>query len=298
MDKKLREFIKRNRRRNSQLYQSGLIYGQDYVICPVSNERMSMIKSNYIEKVLGLTVVQYDQLYPGARSVCNKRKENIKHGLKQIDQTTGLTKYQISQQKAKQILSIPDQNGITGYKKKGQKTRATHMSNIDQFGRNGYSQLASKAIIKGNNTKAINGLISLNKDVFKRYKTVVLYLTEKYRKSITSGYTTGLAGKENAWHIDHKFSILKGYQQKISPFVIGHVTNLQMISWKENISKHSKCSVHINELLSKCNYTVEKSNFEFDKIIQLINEDIKNSVPPNAAYLIERYYETNLLSKY
>jgi hypothetical protein len=295
MNTKLTQFIKRNQVRNAHLYQPGLTPGYDYVVCPVSNQRMSMIKSSYIEKVLGLRVDQYDQLYPGAKSVCSKRSENIKTGLKQIDPNTGLTKYQISQKKAKQLLSTPDQNGITGYQKKGQKTRNTHMSKIDQFGRNGYSQLASRAIIKGNNTKAIKGIISLNKDVFKRYKTIVLYLTEKHRKKITVGYVTGLAGKENAWHIDHKFSILKGYQQKVSPFIIGHLYNLEMVPWKENISKHSKCSIDLKELLLKCDYNLNQSNIEFNKIIQLINEDIKNSIPPNAAYLIERYNGTNLL---
>jgi hypothetical protein len=142
MNIKLEKFIKRNQIRNAHLYQPGLTAGHDYIICPVSNQRMSMIKSSYIEKVLGLNVEQFDKLYPGVRSICGKRKENIKNGLKQIDPNTGLTKYQLSQQKAQKILSIPDQNGITGYKKKGQKTRATHMKKIDQFGRNGYRRQA------------------------------------------------------------------------------------------------------------------------------------------------------------
>jgi hypothetical protein len=296
MKDKLKQFIKRNKIRNSKLYQEGLVEGVDYVICPVSKERLLIIRSDYINNVLGMTVEEYDNAFPNAQKRCQAHKENIKKGLHQKDSITGLTKYQISQQKAKQILSTPDQNGITGYQKKGQKTRATHMSKIDQFGRNGYARLASKAIIKGNNTKAVKGLITLEKDrdEFYRYKLIVLYLTEKYRKELTQGYITGLAGIKNAWHIDHQFSILKGYQLKISPFIIGHRENLKMIPWKDNIRKHSQCSIRISDLLSKVGYTSEKSNIEFQQIIKLINDDIKNSIPPNAAYLLERFYGSTI----
>lgn len=296
MQTKLEKFIKRNRRRNKHLYDNNLTAGVDYIICPFSNERMSMIKSSYIEKVLLMTVNDYDRLYPGVRGVSEKRKSNIKKGLHTIDQSSGLTKYQVSQLKAKEVLQTIGKDGLSGYARKGQKTKQTHMNNIDEFGRNGYSQLATNAIIKGNTTKAENGLITFKntRAEFYRYKLIVTYLTEKFRKEITTGYITGLAGKDNAWHIDHQFSILKGYQQKVSPLVIGHKNNLKMIPWKDNISKHSKCSIDLDNLLSMCNYTTEQSIIEYEKIINLISEDTCNNIPPNAAFLLERYYESTL----
>ena len=54
MNKKLVEFIKRNKKRNQPLYAPNTIQGYDYVVCPVSGERLSMIKDNYITNVLGL----------------------------------------------------------------------------------------------------------------------------------------------------------------------------------------------------------------------------------------------------
>jgi hypothetical protein len=99
-----------------------------------------MIKKSYIERILGLTVEEYDQQYPGVRKISQRRKHNIKHGLKEIDGTTGLTKYELGQQKAREILKSIDEHGISGYKKKGQKTRDTHMSKIDDSGRNGYQR--------------------------------------------------------------------------------------------------------------------------------------------------------------
>jgi hypothetical protein len=295
MKSKLDEFISRNRKRNAHLYENNLILGVDYLICPVSNERLSMIKSSYIEKVLQMSVEEYDKTYPNVRGVCKKRIENIKTGLLKLDES-GLTKHQISTIKAKESLSKIDSTGVSGYKKKGQKTRQTHMNNIDEFGRNGYSLLATKAIIKGNTTKAEQGQITFEntRAEFYRYKLIVTYLTEKFRKELTTGYITGLAGKDNAWHIDHQFSILNGYQQKVSPCVIGHKNNLKMIPWKDNISKHSKCSIDLDNLLSMCNYTAKQSMLEYEKIINLILEDTCNNIPPNAAFLLERYYESTL----
>lgn len=142
MSKKLEQFKKRNRKRNAHLYQGDKSEGIDYIVCPVSQERLSMIKTSYIERVLGMSVEEYDRLYPGIRGVSQARNQNIKKGLKKIDPVTGLTKYEVGQKKARKILSTADQFGLTGYQKKGQKTRATHMSRVDEHGRNGYQQLA------------------------------------------------------------------------------------------------------------------------------------------------------------
>ena len=142
MNTKLEQFIKRNKRRNKQLYDIGLISGYDYVICPISNERLSMIKSSYIEKILLMSVTDYDSLYPHVQKICRKRVDNIKDGLQQIDTTSGMTKYQISQEKAQAILQIVGEDGLTGYARKGIKTRQTHLANVDEYGRNGYTRQA------------------------------------------------------------------------------------------------------------------------------------------------------------
>jgi len=292
MNTKINQFIKRNCRRNARLYQPGLIQGQDYVVCPISSARLSMIKDNYITRVLGMNVEDY----PPVQRICQGRKENIKQGLQKIDPTTGLTMYEAGQIKARTVLKQVDSDGLSGYKKKGQKTRATHMNKIDEFGRNGYSQLATKAIIKGNTTKAIKGLITdpTVRLEFYRYKAIVTHLTEKHRNTLTSGYVTGLAGKSGAYHIDHLYSILSGYKNKVSPLIIGSLCNLQMIPWQDNLSKHTKCSISINELFNRTNYTVKQSNLEFEKIISIIKYDIDHGVPVTGGNLLERYYESTL----
>ncbi len=173
------------------------------------------------------------------------------------------------------------------------------MANVDEFGRNGYSQLASKAIIKGNETKAKKGLIlpAELRDEFYRYKLNVIYLTEKHRKQLTAGYITGLAGTEGAWHIDHRLSIFDGYKNKVSPFVIGDKANLKMLPWEENVEKHSGSSIRLDELLRLVGYTNEQSIVEFDAAIKFITEDIANNVPASGAKVAGQLYETILCKK-
>ena len=138
MKSKIQTFVKRNQKRNAHLYVDGLVQGHDYVICPVSGERLSMIKDNYITNELGMRVKDY----PDVQRICNKRVENIKSGLQQIDSNTGLTRYELGQTKARNILAQVDESGQSGYDRKGKKTRATHLSRIDDLGRNGYRRQA------------------------------------------------------------------------------------------------------------------------------------------------------------
>lgn len=292
MNKKLEKFIARNQKRNSHLYGPEMVEGYDYVVCPISQARLSMIKNNYITEVLGISLDEY----PAIKRICEKRKQNIKSGLQKIDPITGMTHYEKGQIKARKILSQKDENGISGYKKKGQKTRSTHMSKIDEFGRNGYARIASKAIIKGNLTKAEKGIIThpSNRNSYYRYKTLVLHLTNRHRQTLTEGYVTGLAGKPGAWHIDHRFSIIQGFREQISPFVIGHLENLQMLPWKQNIQKLHRCDISKEELFRITKYDPYRSQLEFGIISQLIQDDINQKISPNAAYLLERFYESDI----
>jgi hypothetical protein len=165
MNTKILEFIKRNKKRNDHLYESGLTEGYDYVVCPISGERLSMIKENYIIKILGMSVTDY----PAVQRICQKRKENIKFGLKEIDADTGLTRYELGQTKAREILSRVDETGLSGYHKKGKKTRATHLANIDEFGRNGYRRQADYRLT----TVLLNGLtIEQNAHIKQREKLI------------------------------------------------------------------------------------------------------------------------------
>lgn len=58
----------------------------------------------------------------------------------------------------------------------------------------------------------------------------------------------GLAGKEGAYHLDHKYSIFYGYVNGVPPEMIGSLNNLVFIPWEENVKKNKNCSVTLEEL--------------------------------------------------
>ena len=50
------------------------------------------------------------------------------------------------------------------------------------------------------------------------------------------------------YHIDHKYSIINGFKNNISPKIIGNIFNLEMLFCKTNWKKNSKNSITIEEL--------------------------------------------------
>ena len=81
-----------------------------------------------------------------------------------------------------------------------------------------------------------------------KYYQAVSYITEmnyhRY-KSIIDPYSQ----RGNDYHLDHKFSIKAGYINKISPSVIGHYQNLQLLEADQNLKKNAKCSITLEELM-------------------------------------------------
>lgn len=296
MKTKLELFKNRNQKRNLHLYQTSQVEGYDYVVCPVSGERLSMIKDNYIVKILGMPVTAY----PAVQRICNKRKENIKAGLKQIDAVSGLTKYELSQKKSQAVLRAVGKDGISGYKKKGEKTRATHMANVDAMGRNGYSQLATTAIITGNATKVARGKIldPASRSKFYWYKSVVTYLTNRHKATLTKGIKTGLAGTEGAFQIDHRYSVMHGFVNGVSPLVIGHIRNLEMLPWKTNLVKHSSSSVSLDELLSATGYELSQSSLEFINVMTIIDDCMTSGKHAFGGKIVEKLYESTIRSEH
>jgi len=146
MNTKLNQFIKRNQKRNTHLYSNGLQEGIDYVVCPASGQRLLIIRTDYITKVLGMSIEQYDQTYPDTQKRCHAHKQNIKQGLHKFDPKTGLTRYEAGQVKARETLKQIDEYGVSGYTRKGQQTRNTHLRNIDSAGKNGYRRQADARI--------------------------------------------------------------------------------------------------------------------------------------------------------
>lgn len=87
-----------------------------------------------------------------------------------------------------------------------------------------------------------------DKDEFEKFKRKVQAVTRSQDLSNLENIEkrANHAFNKEAWHLDHKISIIDGYKNSISTEIIGHIDNLQMLEYKENISKHSKSYSVIN----------------------------------------------------
>lgn len=50
------------------------------------------------------------------------------------------------------------------------------------------------------------------------------------------------------YELDHKFSITEGFKQNVSPEIIGHYANLELLPKFDNRSKRIRCSIALTEL--------------------------------------------------
>jgi hypothetical protein len=57
----------------------------------------------------------------------------------------------------------------------------------------------------------------------------------------------GLAGNQNAHHVDHVVSTRFAFENKVPPNIIGSLQNLQVIPWKENIRKYGGTKTRANK---------------------------------------------------
>lgn len=97
-----------------------------------------------------------------------------------------------------------------------------------------------------------NGNWNPNKSEYKNYQYKVISYTRANFKNEVENLENfsrrGLAGVPGAYQIDHKVSILYGFENNINPEIIGHIENLEMIPWESNRAKSNLNSISITEL--------------------------------------------------
>ena len=87
---------------------------------------------------------------------------------------------------------------------------------------------------------------------FVLYRGRVRCLTEKtYRNHKDTINPEGYIRSRGSdgWQLDHKFSIVEGFKEKIRPEIMSSITNLQMLSSLENNKKNTRCDILKDELL-------------------------------------------------
>jgi len=81
--------------------------------------------------------------------------------------------------------------------------------------------------------------IPLSKESY--YIIVGLHTAESYFTNKNTIDPHGLRG--NGFHLDHKYSIIRGYYDGVPPEIIGSVANLEILPVTENLLKGAKCSI-------------------------------------------------------
>lgn len=186
-----------------------------------------------------------------AKNETNKASaEKLKATLKQIDLTKRV-------QKRRDTLSQTDQNGLSGFKRNAiavaksrrnsdgtfvgaDKTALTKRNNIVD-GKDAF-QRASEKTAKTRFGQYV-GFGHLPEH--KIYKYHVKRITNMQPLSSLKNYERrGAFGKTvDPYQLDHKFSIAQGFLHNIPPYIIGHISNLEMLPAKQNNSKGASCSV-------------------------------------------------------
>jgi hypothetical protein len=82
---------------------------------------------------------------------------------------------------------------------------------------------------------------------FEKYKRLVWIETRKNDLTLLENYNR--RGRKD-FHLDHMYSIWQGFVDKTPPEITGHIKNLKMLHYKENISKHTDCSISLEQLKS------------------------------------------------
>ena len=88
----------------------------------------------------------------------------------------------------------------------------------------------------------------INHTEFKLFRNRTTMLTEKtykkYKDEINpNNLPRAKAGIDGGYHLDHKVSVIWGFENGWSPEQLSAKENLQMLPWLENVKKHGSCSL-------------------------------------------------------
>jgi hypothetical protein len=86
-----------------------------------------------------------------------------------------------------------------------------------------------------------------NIDEFENYRWVVWRLTEQTYKEHKRLIDPD-SKRSPDYHLDHKFSVIRGFQMQVQPEIIASLYNLEMLTATQNSSKSGKCSINIETL--------------------------------------------------
>jgi hypothetical protein len=111
---------------------------------------------------------------------------------------------------------------------------------------------SKEVLMKTKKTKENLGLVIpshllTEKEIY--YREVDRLTETTYKRYKSTINPMGMKRGRYEFHLDHRISKFDGFLQGLSPEVISHQNNLQMISWKDNLKKHMQSSLRVHELI-------------------------------------------------
>lgn len=131
------------------------------------------------------------------------------------------------------------------------KIRAANLIK-DKSGLSGYERASRKAVSKVRESNEKNGhwIPVEQQPAFRKYELAMRRATGKFDLTALENYhLRGQCGLEGAYNIDHKFSVCDGFMKGVPPEIVGHICNLEMKPWRDNLSKWKRSDMTLEELL-------------------------------------------------
>lgn len=102
---------------------------------------------------------------------------------------------------------------------------------------------------KSNRIKKIESSDLVYSDI-KKYRNRIAVRTKKTYKEFKhilnpENLPIGKAGVDGAYHVDHIFSVREGFTYSVPIELMSDIKNLQIVPWRENISKYSRSNYNL-----------------------------------------------------
>lgn len=106
------------------------------------------------------------------------------------------------------------------------------------------------SISRQQKTKILRGIIAdpKNKTEYENYRRHVWRISNQQYKLYKDKINPNNIPRSLFYHLDHKYSIQQGWQNKIAAEIIGGYKNLQIIEGKKNREKSNRCDISVNDI--------------------------------------------------
>jgi len=250
---------------------------EDTVICEECGESMKQIQYRHLKYKHNMTIEEYTKKYPNSKLVSESAKN---YGQKNPMNLPGVREKHITKMNTpelKEVFSKNAKNRVVkeetrlkcsknnsmndpeNRKKVSEKLKETYSNNPDliEVRRDAFKKIRNSEEYKKRMIEL--GYWRNEEDIpkFESYRNEVRELTENtYQKYFNEISNAKLRSREN--HLDHKISIAFGFKNGISPEIISHHSNLEVIPRHINESKFTKNSISPEKLYELINNSSNK----------------------------------------